>query len=38
MLNDSNTMLSMAFKFAPANELNGTVYIWVDPVMLVKVV
>jgi hypothetical protein len=38
MLKDSNTMLSMAFKFAPANELNATVYVWVDPVTPVKVV
>ena len=38
MLKDSNTMLSMAFKFAPASELNATVYIWVDPVTPVKVV
>jgi hypothetical protein len=38
MLKDSNTMLSMAFKFAPANKLNATVYVWVDPVTPLKVV
>jgi hypothetical protein len=38
MLNDSKTMLSMAFKFAPENALNGTVYVWVVPVTPVKVV
>jgi hypothetical protein len=27
MLNDSKTMLSIAFKFAPEKELNGTVYV-----------
>jgi hypothetical protein len=27
ILNDSKTILSMAFKFAPENALNGTVYV-----------
>jgi hypothetical protein len=38
MLNDSKTMLSIAFKFAPVKALNRTVYVWVDPVIPVKVV
>jgi hypothetical protein len=38
ILKDSNTMLSIAFKFAPVKELNATVYVWVAPVIPVKVV
>jgi hypothetical protein len=38
ILKDSKTMLSIAFKFAPEKELRGTVYVWVAPVMPVRVV
>jgi hypothetical protein len=38
MLNDSKTMLSIAFKFAPVKALSRTVYVCVDPVIPVKVV
>lgn len=36
LLKDSKRMLLIAFKFAPEKELNGTVYVWVDPVMPVR--
>jgi len=38
ILKDSKTMLSIAFKLAPEKELKGTVYVWVTPVMPVRVV
>jgi hypothetical protein len=38
ILKDSKTMLSIAFKFAPEKELKRTVYVWVTPVMPVRVV
>jgi hypothetical protein len=38
ILKDSKTMLSIASKFAPEKELKGTVYVWVTPVMPVRVV
>ena len=38
ILKDSKTMLSIAFRFAPEKELKGMVYVWVTPVMPVKVV
>lgn len=38
MLNDSKTMLSIAFKFAPVKALSRTVYVCVNPVIPVKVV
>lgn len=38
VLNDSNKMLRIAFKFAPENELNGTVYVCKLPVTPVRVV
>lgn len=38
VLNDSNKILRIAFRFAPANELNGTVYVCTFPVTPVKVV
>jgi hypothetical protein len=38
MLNDSKTMLSIAFRFAPVKALNRTVYVCVDPVIPVNVV
>jgi hypothetical protein len=37
ILNDSNTIASIAFKFAPVNELSGTVTVCVDPVAPVTV-
>jgi len=38
MLNDSKTMPSIALRFAPVKALSRTVYVWVAPVMPVKVV
>jgi hypothetical protein len=38
ILKDSKTMLSIAFKLAPEKELKRTVYVWVTPVMPVRVV